>query len=125
MYIILAKKKILKPTYLIFCYAEQAGVTVIWDTSVVGWEVHYQEEFIPDDEGSYIVLIRKETKLEETIRSSFYISEPGRVVLTVTNPTYKRKKILYRVKSKPTVPLYNMITLPQTPSLYDSPEMGA
>lgn len=88
----------------------QPGVTVVWDISVVGQEVHYQEQFIPDDAGSYKVLIRKEKKLEETIRSSFYINEPGRVVLTVTNPTYKRKKILYRVKSKPTLPSYNLIS---------------
>ncbi|KAB1220472.1 Patellin-3 [Morella rubra] len=34
-----------------------AGVTMVWDISIVGWEVSYKEEFIPDDEGSYIILV--------------------------------------------------------------------
>lgn len=80
--------------------------------AVVGWDVQYKEEFIPDDECSYKVLIRSEKRVEESARNSFYISEPGKVVLTVTNRTIKKKKILYRWKSKPTVPLYNLLSNP-------------
>ena len=83
---------------------------MVWDIAVVGWDVHYQEEFIPDDEGSYNVLIQKEKRLDENVRNSFYIREPGKIVLTVTNRTFKKKKILYRSKSKPTVPLYTLIS---------------
>lgn len=86
----------------------QPGVTVVWDLTVVGWEVDYKEEFIPDDEGSYKILIQKERNLEECIRNSFYISEPGKLVLTITNKTYKKKRVLYRSKSKPTIPLYTL-----------------
>ena len=89
---------------------EQPGVTVVWDTTVVGWEVSYKEEFIPDDEGSYRVLIRKEMRMEQSMRNSFYISEPGKVVLTIKNRTFKRKKILYRTKTKPTIYLYNLLS---------------
>ncbi|XP_073012481.1 patellin-4-like [Typha latifolia] len=87
----------------------QPGVTMVWDVAVVGWDVSYKEEFVPDDEGSYRVLIREEKKLEEPLRNSFYISEPGKVVLTIENRSFKKKKILYRSKSKPTVPVYNLL----------------
>ncbi|KAJ6800268.1 patellin-4 [Iris pallida] len=90
----------------------EPGVTVVWDLAVVGWDVYYKEVFIPDDECSYEVLIQKEQKLEENVRNSFYINEPGKVVLTIDNRTYKRKRILYRSKSKPTIPLYNMLSHP-------------
>ncbi|KAL5998684.1 hypothetical protein ACLOJK_009628 [Asimina triloba] len=84
------------------------GVTVVWDIVVVGWEVSYKEEFVPDDDGSYTVLIRKQNKMEESVRSSFYISEPGRVVLTLENRTHKRKRVLYRFKLKPaTIPSHD------------------
>ncbi|KAK6937771.1 CRAL-TRIO lipid binding domain [Dillenia turbinata] len=82
------------------------GVTVVWDATVIGKEVTYKEEFIPDDEGSYRILIQKEKKLGEGIRNSFYISEPGKIVVTINNSTLKKKKVLYRFKSKPTVPMY-------------------
>lgn len=88
---------------------DKPGVTVVWDIAVVGWDVHLKEEFIPEDECSYSVLIRKEKRLEETTRNSFYISEPGKIVLTVTNRTHKKKRILYRFKSKPTVPIYTLL----------------
>ncbi|XP_072970631.1 patellin-4-like [Typha angustifolia] len=87
----------------------QPGVTMVWDVAVVGWDVSYKEEFVPDDEGSYRVLIREEKKLDEPLRNSFYISEPGKVVLTIENRSFKKKKILYRSKSKPTVPVYNLL----------------
>ncbi|XP_077229332.1 patellin-4-like [Tasmannia lanceolata] len=85
----------------------EPGVTVVWDMTVVGWDVTYKEEFIPEDECSYRILIQGEKKMEESVRNSFYINEPGKVVLTIDNRTLKKKKILYRTKSKPTIPLYN------------------
>ncbi|KAL6012144.1 hypothetical protein ACLOJK_002622 [Asimina triloba] len=85
----------------------EAGVTVVWDMVVVGWEVMYMEEFIPDDDCSYRILIQKERKMEESVRNSFHITEPGKVVLTVENKTSKKKRLLYRFKIKPTeIPLY-------------------
>lgn len=90
---------------------------MVWDISVVGWEVNYKEEFVPDDQGSYNVLIRKEKKLDESSRNSFYISEPGKVVLTVENRTFKKKRVLYRSKSKPTIPLYNLLNQTNRPAV--------
>nr|DAD19905.1 TPA_asm: hypothetical protein HUJ06_021368 [Nelumbo nucifera] len=85
---------------------EEPGVTVIWDLMFVGRDMSYREEFIPDDECSYTVLIKKEKKVGGSVRNSFYINEPGRVLLTVDNGSYKKKKVYYRFKAKPTVPIY-------------------
>ncbi|KAI3889922.1 hypothetical protein MKX03_020224 [Papaver bracteatum] len=82
------------------------GVTIVWDITVVGWDVTYQEEFIPDDEGSYKIVIKSERKMSATVRSSYYINEPGKIQLIITNNTFKKKKILYRSKFKPTIPMY-------------------
>ncbi|ERN18752.1 patellin-4 [Amborella trichopoda] len=95
-----------RATETIQFHAPMAGFTFVWDVTVVGGEVSYKEEFIPEDEGSYIVLIQKEKKIttfEEPIRNSFHISEPGKVVITIDNSTFWKKKILYRTKSKRTV----------------------
>ncbi|KAF3333702.1 patellin-4-like protein [Carex littledalei] len=81
----------------------QVGTTLVWDLTVLGWEVHYKEEFVPSDEGSYSILIQKERKLtyeEKTVCNSFKNNEPGKVVLTIDNFTYKKKKALYRYKIK-------------------------
>lgn len=85
---------------------------MVWDLTVVGSsDVSYKEEFIPDDEGSYKVLLQneKEKKKGEGVRNSFYISEPGKIVITFDNPMLKKKKVLYRYKTKPTVPIYVLI----------------
>ncbi|KAI3840763.1 hypothetical protein MKX03_006499 [Papaver bracteatum] len=84
----------------------EPGVTIVWDITVVGWDATYQEEFIPDDEGSYNIVIQSERKMSATVRSSYYINEPGKIQLIVTNNTFKKKKILYRSKLKPTIPMY-------------------
>ncbi|KAK8702038.1 hypothetical protein V6N13_020408 [Hibiscus sabdariffa] len=87
----------------------KAGVTMVWDLTVVGsWDISYKEEFIPDDEGSYRVLIEneKDTKKGGSVRNSFYISEPGKIVISIGNALLKKKKVLYRYKTKPTVPMY-------------------
>lgn len=72
----------------------EVGVTMIWDVTVVGWEVLYREEFIPEDEGSYNVLLNneKEKKGIESIRNSFYIGEPGNIVITIQTG-YKKKRV--------------------------------
>ncbi|GFZ20289.1 Sec14p-like phosphatidylinositol transfer family protein [Actinidia rufa] len=86
--------------------AVEAGVTVVWDATVVGFDVSYKEEFIPDDDCSYNVLLQNERKMKESARNSFYIYEPGRIVITIDNATSKNKKIFFRNKSKPTLPVY-------------------
>ncbi|OAY71516.1 patellin-4 isoform X2 [Ananas comosus] len=83
--------------------APEAGTTVIWDLIVLGWEVNYKEEFVPTDEGSYTIIVKKEKKMgpqEEAVRNSFKNYEPGKVVLTIENNTFKKKKVLYRYKAK-------------------------
>ena len=85
-------------------YNEQVGATLIWDLTVLGWEVSYKEEFVPTDEGSYTVIVKKERKIgwlqEGSVRNSFTNNEAGNVVLTVENGSFKKKRILYRYKTK-------------------------
>ncbi|XP_072986445.1 patellin-4-like [Typha latifolia] len=81
----------------------QVATMAVWDLTVFGWEVNYKEEFVPSDEGSYTIVIQKERKMghqEETTRNSFKNKEPGKVVLTIENNTYKKKKVLFRYKTK-------------------------
>ncbi|KAI8523049.1 hypothetical protein RHMOL_Rhmol13G0044200 [Rhododendron molle] len=86
-----------------------AGLTVIWDMTVVGYEVSYKEEFIPDDDCSYNVLLQKEKKMRESARNSFYIYEPGKIVITIDNgASSQKKKIFIRHKSKETLPVYSL-----------------
>ena len=64
---------------------------------MLGWEVNYKEEFVPADEGSYTIIVRKGKKMgagEEAVRNSFRAGEPGKVVLTVENTSHKKKKVL-------------------------------
>ncbi|XP_019432418.1 PREDICTED: patellin-3-like [Lupinus angustifolius] len=76
-----------------------------WEVRVIGWEVSYGAEFVPSSEESYTVIIQKGRKVasseEPVLLSSFKVGEPGKVVLTIDNPTSKKKKILYRLKTKP------------------------
>ncbi|CAK9140618.1 unnamed protein product [Ilex paraguariensis] len=85
----------------------EVGVTVVWDVTVVGYEVSYKDEFVPDDDCSYKILLHNEKKMGETVRNSFHIREPGKIVITIVNRTFKKKRVFMRYKSKPTVPLYN------------------
>lgn len=73
---------------------------------MAGSDVSYKEEFIPDDEGSYKIQLLKQKKLGESVRNSFYISEPGKIVITFYNASFKKKRVHYRSKAKPTVPMY-------------------
>ncbi|CAI9786694.1 unnamed protein product [Fraxinus pennsylvanica] len=81
------------------------GCTLVWEARVVGWDVSYGAEFVPSAEGGYTWIIQKSRKIgpaDEPISScSFKIGEPGKVVLTFDNQTSKRKKLLYRSKTKP------------------------
>ncbi|MED6168169.1 hypothetical protein PIB30_009386 [Stylosanthes scabra] len=75
-----------------------------WEVRVIGWEVSYGAEFVPSSEGSYTVIIQKARKVasseEAVVCNSFKIGEAGKVVLTIDNPTSKKKKLLYRFKTK-------------------------
>ncbi|XP_027362955.1 patellin-4-like [Abrus precatorius] len=88
----------------------EPGVTVMWDVTVVGWDVSYKEEFIPDDEGSYTILLQNQSIVGESTRNSFYISEPGRIVITIENWTYKKRKMFYRSKTRTTVPMFILLS---------------
>jgi len=70
----------------------------------VGWDVSYGAEFVPSAEESYTVIIQKARKVassaEPVVCNSFKNGEPGKVVLTIDNPTSKKKKLLYRLKTK-------------------------
>ncbi|XWS27560.1 hypothetical protein CRYUN_Cryun26dG0126400 [Craigia yunnanensis] len=84
--------------------APEAGSVLIWDLVVLGWEVNYKEEFIPDDEKSYTIIVQKEKKMgiqEGSIRNSFRNNEPGKIVLIIGNAAFKNKKrAFYRYKIK-------------------------
>ncbi|RWW22564.1 hypothetical protein GW17_00013238, partial [Ensete ventricosum] len=64
-----------------------------------------KSKFRANAENGYTVIVQKTRKLvaddEPVIRSSFKISEPGKVVLDIENLTSKKKKkLLYRYKVK-------------------------
>ncbi|KAK7258255.1 hypothetical protein RIF29_32833 [Crotalaria pallida] len=80
---------------------------VVWEVRVVGWEVNYGAEFVPSAEEGYTVLVQKSRKIAPTdetiISNSFKVGEAGKVVLTIDNQTSKKKKLLYRFKTKPII----------------------
>lgn len=83
--------------------ATEVGSTLVWDIAVLGWEVTYGEEFVPNAEGGYTIIIQKVKKVaadEEPVRNSFKIGEPGKVLLTIENTSSKKKRVLYRTKVK-------------------------
>ncbi|CAN4081992.1 unnamed protein product [Withania somnifera] len=84
-----------------FVFARPAKVesTFIWDVTIVGGEVSYKEEFVPEDETSYTIIIQMDKKVSWTIRNSFKNTEAGKVVLTIKNSSSKKKKVFYRHKS--------------------------
>lgn len=59
---------------------------------------------MPDAEDGYTVIVQKARKLtatdEPVVKDSFKIGEAGKVVLTLDNATSKKKKLLYRYKTK-------------------------
>ncbi|PKI57517.1 hypothetical protein CRG98_022168 [Punica granatum] len=78
---------------------------IVWELRVVGWEVSYGAEFVPNTEGGYTIIIQKAKKIapndEPVLHGSFTVSELGKILLIVDNPTSKKKKLLYRFKVKP------------------------
>lgn len=64
----------------------------------------YGSEFVPNAEDGYTVVIHKATKKaptdEPVVSNSFKVGELGKILLTVDNPTSKKKKLLYRFKIK-------------------------
>ncbi|XP_062083731.1 patellin-3-like [Humulus lupulus] len=76
-----------------------------WEVRVGGWDVKYGAEFVPNAEESYTVIIQKSRKVgaaeEPVVCNSFKVGEAGKVVLTIDNSTSKKKKLLYRLKTKP------------------------
>uniref|UniRef100_A0A5B7BPL1 Patellin-3-like n=1 Tax=Davidia involucrata TaxID=16924 RepID=A0A5B7BPL1_DAVIN len=78
---------------------------LVWEVRVVGWDVCYGTEFVPSTEDGYTVIVQKSRKItpadEPIICNSFKMGEPGKVVLTFDNQTSKKKKLLYRSKTKP------------------------
>lgn len=79
--------------------------TIVWELRVVGWEVSYSAEYVPNNGGYYTINIQKPKKLtptdEPVITSSFKINELGKLLLTIDNPTSKKKMLLYRFKVDP------------------------
>ncbi|XAR57544.1 hypothetical protein NMG60_11025722 [Bertholletia excelsa] len=77
---------------------------IVWELRVVGWEVSYSAEYVPNAEGAYTVVIQKAKRMAQTdepvVSNSFKISELGKIVLAIDNPTSKRKKLVYRFKVK-------------------------
>ncbi|KAL8263056.1 hypothetical protein R6Q59_024405 [Mikania micrantha] len=77
----------------------------VWEIRVVGWEVSYSAEYVPIDESHYTIIIHKARKMTQTdepvISHSFKISELGKILLTVDNPTSKKKTLIYRFKVNP------------------------
>ncbi|KAL1534141.1 Patellin-3 [Salvia divinorum] len=77
--------------------------SLVWEIRVVGWEVSYSAEFVP--QRGYTVLIQKSTKMAANdvpvVHDNFSVSELGKILLTIDNPTSKKKKLLYRFKVAP------------------------
>lgn len=78
--------------------------TLDWEVRVLGWDVSYGAEFIPNTEDGYTKIVQKSRKIgpsdEQVISCSFKIGEAGKVVLVFDNQTSKKKKLLYRSKTK-------------------------
>lgn len=72
---------------------------------IVGWEVIYGAEFIPNSKVEYTLIIERATKMSPTndtvVCDRFKIKELGKIVITIANPTQKEKKLLYELKVKP------------------------
>ncbi|KAI3741953.1 hypothetical protein L1987_59632 [Smallanthus sonchifolius] len=86
----------------------EVRMTVYWDITVTGSEVSYKEEFIPEDEGSYNVLVQKGKQFGRMTSNSFHVNEPGKILISLANPTSKNRKVFYRYKLKPFQPMYTL-----------------
>ncbi|XP_073031775.1 patellin-3-like [Primulina eburnea] len=82
--------------------------TLVWELRVVGWDVSYCAEYIPNTERRrYTVIIQKTRKMaptdEPVVSDNFSVSELGKILLIIDNPTAKKKKLFYRFKVAPYV----------------------
>ncbi|TQD93432.1 hypothetical protein C1H46_020951 [Malus baccata] len=79
--------------------------TIVWELRVVGWEVSYGAEFVPNAENGYTIIVQKATKMSPTdepvVSNSFKVTELGKILLKIDNPTPKKKRLLYRFKVEP------------------------
>ncbi|CAN6584368.1 unnamed protein product [Malus baccata var. baccata] len=79
--------------------------TIVWELRVVGWEVSYGAEFVPEAENGYTIIIQKATKMSPTdepvVSNSFKVGELGKILLKIDNPTSKKKRLLYKFKIEP------------------------
>ncbi|CAA7057820.1 unnamed protein product [Microthlaspi erraticum] len=79
--------------------------TIVWEMRVVGWEVLYGAEFVPEKKEGYTVIIQKPRKMaakdEPVVSQSFKVGEVGKILLTVDNPNSAKKMLIYRFKVKP------------------------
>ncbi|CAA7027242.1 unnamed protein product [Microthlaspi erraticum] len=79
------------------------GSTLSWELRVLGADVSYGAQFEPSNEASYTVIVSKNRKIgltdEPVITDSFKAGEPGKIVITIDNQTFKKKKVLYRFKT--------------------------
>ncbi|KAJ7524415.1 hypothetical protein O6H91_17G003800 [Diphasiastrum complanatum] len=72
-----------------------AGGTILWELAVVGWDISYGAEFVPNAQGGYTTIIEKTKKItssKEPVRNSFKPLEAGKVVLIIDNTSSKKKK---------------------------------
>ncbi|KAF3781379.1 Patellin-3 [Nymphaea thermarum] len=102
-----ASESIVKPSsHAVVEFIVSEACTLVWELRVLGWDVSYGSEFVPDAEDSYTIIVEKTRKVAATdepiIRTSFKIGEPGKVVLRIENASSKKKKLLYRSKTKMT-----------------------
>ncbi|EPS60309.1 hypothetical protein M569_14496, partial [Genlisea aurea] len=77
--------------------------TIVWELRVVGWDVGYSAEFVPESDQGYTVIIQKGRKMvpttdEPVLSNRFNINEVGKILLIINNPTPKKKQLLYRFK---------------------------
>ncbi|CAH8331582.1 unnamed protein product [Eruca vesicaria subsp. sativa] len=77
---------------------------IVWEIRVIGWEVSYKAEFVPEEKDAYTVVVQKPRKMkpadEPVLTHSFKVNELGKVLLTIDNPTSKKKKLVYRFNVK-------------------------
>ncbi|KAG2303625.1 hypothetical protein Bca52824_032276 [Brassica carinata] len=80
------------------------GSTLSWELRVLGADVSYGAQFEPTSESSYTVIVSKNRKVgltdEPVITDSFKAGEPGKIVITIDNNTFKKKKVIYRFKTE-------------------------
>ncbi|CAN0927623.1 PATL6 [Linum grandiflorum] len=71
---------------------------------IEGIEVECSAEFVPNSEGSYTIAVEKSRKVgcnEEAIHNSYTAREGGKMVLSVDNSVFRRRKVAaYRVMSR-------------------------